>query len=176
MSAVKKKHHGKSRAKWWISICIFAAVFVSLASYYLGADDDYYKSGLPIQKAVVMKQDGSAHTFKLEIAAKPIDIEIGLMHRKYMPKNHGMMFQLGQTPRHISFWMKNTLIPLDMLFVAADGSIVNIHHNAVPQSLTGIPSQMPVTAVIEINGGRAEETGIKIGDRVLHPYFGTAEE
>ncbi|HEX2752795.1 MAG TPA: DUF192 domain-containing protein, partial [Alphaproteobacteria bacterium] len=65
--------------------------------------------------------------------------------------------------------------PLDMLFVGTDGSIVNIHHNATPLSLTGIPSQMPVTAVIELNGGRAEEAGIKIGDRVLHPYFGTAD-
>jgi len=176
MSAIKKSNQGKSRAKPWTFFFFAAALCAALAYYSLGRDDDYYQSGLPIEKAVVMKQDGGQHAFKLEIAAKPIDIEIGLMHRKYMPKNHGMMFQLGKTPRHISFWMKNTLIPLDMLFVAADGSIANIHHNAVPQSLTGIPSQMPVTAVIEINGGRAAETGIKIGDRVLHPYFGTADE
>lgn len=176
MSAVKKNRQNPVRAKWWISFLISAVVFTALAYQYLAGDDDYYKSGLPIEKAVVMKQDGSRHVFKLEIAAKPIDIEIGLMHRKYMPKDHGMMFQMGREPRVISFWMKNTLIPLDMLFVGADGTIANIHHNATPLSLTGIPSQLPITAVIELNGGRANETGIKIGDRVLHPYFGTAGE
>ena len=69
---------------------ISAVIFASLAYTYFSADDDYYKSGLPIEKIVVMKQDGGQHTFKVEIAAKPIDVEIGLMHRKYMPKDHGM--------------------------------------------------------------------------------------
>lgn len=175
MSAANRTTPRSPRAKWAVTLLILAVVLAALTYVYRGGDDDYYKSGLPIEKAVVMKQNGGQHRFTLEIAAKPIDIEIGLMHRKYMPKDHGMMFQLGKVPRHISFWMKNTLIPLDMLFVGADGSIVNIHHNATPLSLTGIPSQMPVTAVIELNGGRAEEAGIKIGDRVLHPYFGTAD-
>lgn len=176
MSAANRTTPRSPRAKWAVTLLILAVVLAALTYVYRGGDDDYYKSGLPIEKAVVMKQDGSRHVFKLEIAAKPIDIEIGLMHRKYMPKDHGMMFQMGREPRVISFWMKNTLIPLDMLFVGADGTIANIHHNATPLSLTGIPSQLPITAVIELNGGRANETGIKIGDRVLHPYFGTAGE
>ena len=176
MSADKKINQSQNRKKMWIAFFFFAAFLVSLAYHFLGADDDYYKSGLPIEKIVVMKQDGGQQAFKVEIAAKAIDIEIGLMHRKYMPKDHGMFFQIGREPRAISFWMKNTLIPLDMLFVGAEGTIVNIHHNATPLSLASVPSQLPVTAVIELNGGRADATGIKIGDRVLHPYFGTAEE
>jgi len=179
MSATKESNQskkGQSRTKWRIFFLMAAIVFACLAYSYLKQDDDYFKSGLPIDKTVVMKQSGGHHTFKLEIASRPIDVEIGLMHRKYMPKDHGMLFQLGKDPRVISFWMKNTLIPLDMLFVGPDGTIVNIHHNATPKSLTSVPSQLPVTAVIELNGGRADETGIKIGDRVLHAYFGTADE
>jgi len=175
----RPKIQGKSRSKLMLYVLMVIVLLCGAALAYdvFGADEeDEYKSGLPVEKVVVMKQDGGKQVFKLEIAAKPIDIQIGLMHRKSMPPNHGMMFQMGKTPRHVSFWMKNTLIPLDMLFVAADGSIINIHHNATPLSLTGIPSQGPITAVIELNGGRAEETGIRIGDRVLHPYFGTAEE
>lgn len=133
--------------------------------------EETYRSGLPIEKVVVEMQSGKTHAFQLEIAEKPVDIQIGLMYRKNMPRDSGMLFLMGRDPRMKSFWMKNTLIPLDMLFVGADGRIVNIHRQAVPGSLQGISSGAPVTAVIEINGGRADEVGIAIGDRVRHGYF-----
>jgi uncharacterized membrane protein (UPF0127 family) len=74
----------------------------------------------------------------------------------------------------VSFWMKNTLIPLDMLFIAGDGTIRHIHANAKPLSTDTIPSEYPVRAVLEINGGTAALLGIKPGDKVKHPIFGDA--
>jgi uncharacterized membrane protein (UPF0127 family) len=109
--------------------------------------------------------------FDVEIASQPIDLHVGLMFRKEMAKDRGMLFEFGDEPKEESFWMKDTLIPLDMIFVAADGHIVNIHPNARPGDITPIPSLEPVTAVLEINGGMAEGLGIKVGDKVLHPYF-----
>lgn len=117
-----------------------------------------------------IESKGSTHTFQVEIADTPVGMEIGLMFREHMELDHGMLFQMGRTDM-ISFWMKNTLIPLDMLFVAADGTIKKIHENATPKSLEGIGSGFPVTGVLEINGGRARALGIVVGDRVTHPYF-----
>lgn len=147
-----------------------------IAGYIVSRDmkqsaEDDYESRLPVEKVVIELQSGGLHTFDLEIASRPVDIETGLMFRKQMDKDRGMLFLLGKEPRVTSFWMKNTYIPLDMLFVAQDGKIVNIYRNAQPHSLTSIPSGAPVTGVIELNAGRADETGIRFGDRVLHGYF-----
>jgi len=76
--------------------------------------------------------------------------------------------------RWATFWMKNTLIPLDMVFIAADGTVKHVHANAVPMSTDAIPSLYPVRAVLEINGGSAALLGIKPGDKVKHPIFGNA--
>lgn len=176
MASVKAAAHKPASSKKIALFFILALLLGSAAVYYAGAQaEENYQTTLPVEKTVIVKQDGKKHTFNLEIASKPIDIQIGLMYREKMPKDHGMMFQMGKTPQVVSFWMKNTLIPLDMLFVAADGTIANIHRNAQPGSLTSVPSQLPVTAVIELNGGRADAVGLSIGDRVLHPYFGSAE-
>ncbi len=125
---------------------------------------------LHIQKLVIVGKNGVKHDFQVEIAATPEEQEIGLMFRKKMAPDHGMLFEMNQTAP-VNFWMKNTLIPLDMLFVAADGTITHIHANAVPEDLTAIPSDGPVSGVIEINGGLAKSLGIAVGDKVLHPYF-----
>lgn len=147
-------------------------IFAGFSAYQKFIDEtDSYESNLPVENLTVEMQSGGSHDFKVEIAEKSMDIRVGLMYRKSMPKNHGMLFKMGKNPRPTGFWMKNTLIPLDMLFVAQDGKIINIHHNAQPLSLGSIKSGGPVTAVIELNGGRADEIGIKIGDKVRHPYF-----
>jgi uncharacterized membrane protein (UPF0127 family) len=129
-----------------------------------------YSGKLPVEQVTVELQGGGVHGFSLEVVSKPVDIQMGLMFREKMGKDQGMLFQMG-APQLTSFWMKNTLIPLDMLFIAEDGTIINIHHNAEPHSLTPIPSNGEVTGVIELNGGRAKALNIKVGDRVLHPYF-----
>lgn len=165
----------KKKAGWRdaLLICVLALVIGAGAymSIHLANGADDYKSSLPVEKLYIQTKDGKPE-IEVEIASTPMDIKIGLMFRKSMDKNHGMLFQLGRDdPHEANFWMKDTYIPLDMLFVAKDGRIVNIHRNAKPLTLTPIPSLEPVTGVIELNGGMADALGIAIGDKVKHPYF-----
>ena len=129
------------------------------------------EAGLPVETIAIRTKDGRDISFDLEIVEKPIDIQVGLMFRKQMARNAGMMFKMGKPARPTSFWMKNTLIQLDMLFVDENGKIINIHRNARPQALTQIPSKGAVIGVIELNGGMADANRISVGDHVQHPYF-----
>ena len=114
---------------------------------------------------------GGPHRFTVELATSPAQMMQGLMFRKSLAPDAGMLFDY-QAPSMASMWMKNTLIPLDMLFVDAGGHIVNIHERAVPGSLDAIAAAAPVRAVIELNGGTAGRLGIRPGDRVIFPIFG----
>lgn len=129
-----------------------------------------YDGKLPVEQVTISSQGGGVHGFELEVVSKPVDVQMGLMFRKSMGKDQGMFFQMG-APQATSFWMKNTFIPLDIIFIAEDGTIINIHKNAEPHSTTSIPSGGPVTGVIELNGGRTTALNINVGDRVIHPYF-----
>jgi uncharacterized protein len=111
--------------------------------------------------------------FDIELALTPAQMEQGLMFRRSLAADAGMLFDYGD-PQPIAMWMKNTLIPLDMLFVDTQGRIVDIHERAVPGSLETIGSGAPVRAVIELNGGTAARLGIRPGDRVHFPIFGNA--
>jgi uncharacterized membrane protein (UPF0127 family) len=107
---------------------------------------------------------GKLHRFTVEVAATPDQQEHGLMNRQSLDPDRGMIFPYD-TPQQVSFWMKNTLIPLDMVFVRPDGTIARIE-NAVALNLEPVSSLEPVNLVLEIPGGRAAELGIKPGDRV----------
>jgi uncharacterized membrane protein (UPF0127 family) len=96
------------------------------------------------------------------------------MFRQSLAPDAGMLFDFG-SPSRAMMWMKNTLIPLDMLFVDAQGRIVNIHERAVPGSLATIAAAAPVRAVIELNGGTAARLQIRPGDRVIFPIFGDSQ-
>ncbi len=111
------------------------------------------------------------HRFTVELAETPAQMERGLMFRRQLAPDAGMLFDFKQ-PTMATMWMRNTLIPLDMLFVDGQGRIVNIHERAVPQSDAIIAAAAPVRAVIELNGGTAARLDIKPGDRVLFPIFG----
>jgi len=111
--------------------------------------------------------------FDIEMALTEPQREHGLMFRKSLGPYEGMLFDFYRE-QPVSFWMKNTLIPLDMVFIAADGTIRHVHANAKPLSTDTIPSEYPVRAVLEINGGTAGLLGIKPGDKVKHPIFGDA--
>lgn len=124
---------------------------------------------------LTIESSSGAHAFTVEIADEPEEITTGLMNRESMDPDAGMLFDFGQ-PREAAMWMKNTLIPLDMLFMAPDGQVIAIARNAVPGSLRTITPGVPVKAVLELNGGRAEELGIEPGDEVIHPIFGNADE
>ncbi|MGH6985751.1 MAG: DUF192 domain-containing protein [Caulobacteraceae bacterium] len=108
--------------------------------------------------------------FLVQVAADDASRERGLMFRRHLAANRGMLFDF-KTPQEVAFWMKNTFIPLDMLFVDADGRIVSIARNAQPFSETPIPSAGPVRAVIEIAGGRAAEIGAEPGDEIKSSIF-----
>jgi len=105
------------------------------------------------------------HRFTVEVAGTPEEQAYGLMNRSELAPDKGMIFPFDP-PRDASFWMKNTLIPLDMIFIRADGTIANIAENTVPISLEPVMSEGPVKAVLEIAGGRSAELGIKAGDKV----------
>jgi hypothetical protein len=124
----------------------------------------------PTAELTVVAANGP-HKFTVEVATTPAQMEQGLMFRRTMAADAGMIFDF-KTPSQAAMWMKNTLIPLDMLFVDQQGHIVNIHERAVPQSLDTIGAAAPVRAVIELNGGTAEHLGIKPGDHIVFPAFG----
>lgn len=126
-------------------------------------------SALPAETIVIDTHKGAAK-FKVEVASDVESQEKGLMYRMNMAPDVGMLFDFGR-PRFVSFWMKNTYIALDMLFVRADGTISSIEPNAPPLSLDSIRSAEPVVAVIELNGGRAHDLGIEPGDTVHASIF-----
>ena len=110
------------------------------------------------------------HVFTIELAKTPAEMERGLMFRTALAPDRGMLF-LYADDRPVSFWMKNTYIPLDLFFIDRHGAIVGIAERAVPLSTALIPSEMPVRAVLEVNGGTAQRLGIAVGDKVEHPAF-----
>jgi uncharacterized membrane protein (UPF0127 family) len=114
------------------------------------------------------------HTFTVEVVDTPESRAEGLMFRQSLADDAGMLFDFKEE-RPVSFWMRNTFIPLDMVFIRADGSVANVHVNARPHDPTGIPSDGPVTFVLEIAGGRSVEIGLKAGDRVEHPRVSAAD-
>lgn len=107
------------------------------------------------------------YTFNVEVVDTPESRAQGLMYRQELADDAGMLFDFkGEQP--VSFWMRNTFIPLDMIFVDAKGVVKNIHVNARPHDPTGIPSDGPVQFVLEIPGGRSVEIGLKPGDTMEH--------
>ncbi len=121
-------------------------------------------SGLEVIPLTI-DQDGKAHAFRVEMAQTEEQQQKGLMFRTAMGADEGMLFP-SPAPEPRSFWMKNTVIPLDIVFIGPDHLISNIAANAVPYSLDPIPSSGPAIAVLELNGGRAAELGIEPGARV----------
>lgn len=114
--------------------------------------------------------DGRSLPFSVEVAQTPEELSRGLMNRTSLPADAGMLFNFA-LDRQVAMWMKNTLIPLDMVFIRADGTIAGIAERTVPMSLEIIPSPGPVRAVLELNGGTADRLRIKTGDRIVHPVF-----
>ncbi len=142
-----------------------------LLSFVVAACDSKEGAAQSTDKLTITKQDGTKHAFKIELALTPQQQQQGLMNRTEMAKNAGMLFFFGpEAPR--SFWMKNTLIPLDMIFIKKDGVILNIHDSAIPNDLTSVKSEGPVSAVLEVNGGLSKKLGIVAGDKVHHVLFG----
>jgi len=118
-----------------------------------------------------LRGDWGQARFNVEIADDPDSQAQGLMHRPSMASSAGMLFVYDR-PQSLSFWMRNTLIELDMLFIEPDGTVARIHHRAQPLDETTIQGGDGLLAVLEINGGLAERLGIVAGTQVQHPAFG----
>ncbi|HRJ65884.1 MAG TPA: DUF192 domain-containing protein [Alphaproteobacteria bacterium] len=155
----------------------FALLGFGLTASYTAQGEEAHTlspAGMRVEPLSIVKEDGTRETFSVEVAETMVQLQMGLMHRTEMPKDAGMLFYFGGGEGIVSFWMKNTLIPLDMIFIRGDGVIVNIHENAEPKSLASVSSRFPTLAVLEVNGGEARARGIEIGNRVEHHYFGAA--
>jgi len=110
------------------------------------------------------------HSIAVEVVDNDADRAKGLMYRKELPEGRGMLFDFHRD-QEVSFWMQNTYIPLDMIFIRGDGQILRIEENTVPLSTRMIPSRGPVRAVLEVIGGTSRKLGIAPGDRVASPIF-----
>jgi uncharacterized membrane protein (UPF0127 family) len=110
------------------------------------------------------------HSFSVEVVDNDADRAKGLMFRRSLPEGTGMLFDF-KIEQDVAFWMQNTYVPLDMIFIRADGRILRIAENAEPMSTKQIPSGGKVLAVLEVVAGTARKLGIMAGDRVAHPIF-----
>ena len=110
------------------------------------------------------------HHYQVEIADDDASRERGLMYRRQMPANHGMLFEFP-TRAPVTFWMKNTYLPLDMVFIDADGTVRGVYEHAKPMSERLIPSGDAVTAVLELNADQASAIHLEAGDKVRFPFF-----
>lgn len=122
-----------------------------------------------LQPLAIVTDEGR-HEFQVELAATPEERSRGLMFRRSMPEDQGMLFDFGRV-QPVSMWMRNTYIPLDMLFISETGEIVRIAADTEPLSERTISSGQPVLSVLELNAGTARRLGIEAGDRVEHPLF-----
>ena len=121
----------------------------------------------------MVETQGGKEIFRAEIADTPQLRQQGLMFRKHMGANEGMLFDFG-SPRPVHMWMKNTFISLDMIFIRKDGTVIAIGANTEPFSEAVIGVEEPVKGVLEVVAGTAARLGLKPGDRVYHPIFGNA--
>ena len=110
------------------------------------------------------------HSFTVEVVATDEERAKGLMFRRELPEGRGMLFDFKRE-QPVAFWMKNTYVPLDMIFIRADGRILRIAENTQPMSESLVPSGGPVLAVLEVIAGTAKKLGIEPGDRVSYPIF-----
>ena len=149
--------------------CLFSAIAAS-------ADDKAVQQVMApefsvIEIAVRPSKQRAPLFFTVKLAETEAQRRYGLMFTPYLPKQQGMLF-VFETEAPRQFWMKNTQIPLDMLFFASDGHLVNIIHSAKPFSLTARTSAGPARYVLELNGGVAEEIGVQPDARLVLPLVG----
>lgn len=142
---------------------LWAAAFVVLALFAV-------PTGAVEKGTLEIVSKSGVHVFSVEIVANDADRAKGLMFRKELPEGQGMLFDF-QREQDIAMWMKNTYIPLDMIFISGNGRILRIAENTEPLSERVIPSGGPVRGVLEVIGGTARKLGIAPGDRVAHPIF-----
>ena len=119
---------------------------------------------------LVLVTSGGRHAFQVEVARNDADRAQGLMYRRSLAPDRGMLFDFGRV-EPVSMWMQNTYVSLDMVFIRPDGTIARVATDTEPLSTRTVPSGEPVLAVLEVVAGTASRIGLKPGDRVEHPLF-----
>jgi uncharacterized membrane protein (UPF0127 family) len=122
-----------------------------------------------LEKLEIVTATGT-HEFSVEVMRTPAELERGLMFRRFLPLDRGMLFDF-KTEKPVMMWMKNTYLPLDMIFIARSGRVVGLAENTEPFSEKIIPSGAPTYSVLEVNAGTVAKIGLKVGDEVRHPMF-----
>ncbi len=149
---------------------VFYTSLISVALLLLSAAEIF---ALEERQTVILKTAKGSIAIQAEIADTPDKQAIGLMFRRHLDKNAGMLF-LYDRDQEVRMWMKNTFLPLDMVFIRADGTVHRIEAHTVPFSQAIISSGGPVRAVLELNAGSAERFQLMPGDKVVHPFFAAA--
>lgn len=160
-------------AKQNINPALYVWVFLGVLGvlFLLGmADKPLPQGSMKIEKLAIQTAAGKTRPFEVEIADTPSAMETGLMYRDHLDATRGMLF-IYPHEQESAMWMKNTRIPLDMLFIKTDGTISHIHEGALPFDETPIPSVGPVKATLELAGGIVKKEGIAVGDKVKFPLF-----
>ena len=161
--------HPTSRALW----CVLALTWLGAAHAQIGPIEDL--DAFPSANLEISEGKKVKHVFKVWLADTPQRQAQGLMFVRALPDLRGMLFAYPQ-PKPLSMWMKNTYIPLDMVFIDGHGRIQQIVEQTTPHSLDIIRSNEPAIAVLEIAGGEAKRLGIHAGQHVTHPALQTAHQ
>lgn len=157
------------RRRHLLSACL--VLFPTLA--WAEADTSKAQPELPKEPLTIVTRDGVEHRFTVEMATTEDEQTVGEMFRPSVPPDGGMLFDWGR-PQETRMWMRNTIAPLDMIFINADGKIRSIKEDAVPESLAVIDSGGPVLAALEVAAGTAARLNIRVGDTVKQRIFGNA--
>lgn len=149
---------------------LVALAFITAGASCVKAQESFEKEPLAIEH-----QDGTRSEFTVELALTPSQRSQGLMYRRSMPSDQGMLFDFFED-RLVTMWMRNTFLPLDMIFIQKDGTISHIHQGAVPQDESIISSQTAVRYVLELNAGTAKDHNIRTGDKVVSNQISKADK
>jgi uncharacterized membrane protein (UPF0127 family) len=149
---------------------LLAALAVPLLGHAQTPDTSAAQKELPKEKLTIVTRDGKRHDFNVEMALSMEQQTVGLMFRKNIPADGGMLFDWA-APRESTMWMRNTVSPLDMIFINQDGTIRRIAADTVPMSLATIDSGGPVRATLEVAAGTAKRLDIHPGDKVEQRIF-----
>lgn len=133
--------------------------------------DGFKEFDYQIEELEIITSENVSHIITAELADTPHKVMQGLMYRHELAEDKGMLFIFSESKER-RFWMRNTYVPLDLLYIESNGTIHHIHHKAVPLDETPLPSNGPVQFVLEIPGGQAVKRGIQPGDKVYHWIFG----
>ena len=157
---------------WRLVIRALAAGLVAAIAilYFFGNGSSASQGENPVgpRSSLSVETATGVYPYQVEVADTEPSRERGLMYRREVASGTGMLFDMGVT-RDVAFWMHNTFVPLDIIFISEKGKVVSIAHGARPQSDTRIPSELPVRFVLELPTPEAKRIGLAVGDRVRHP-------